>query len=98
MPEAIRCGQSSGAQRLSASTNESPDLSVAVARAGHVLNAFRHQRMNHTGVATAVDLTGLSAQRLSASTNESPAEIRAKWDVQTVLNAFRHQRMNHLSF
>ena len=60
-----------------------------------VLNAFRHQRMNHTDDGPASHADFSRAQRLSASTNESRPVRDSVNVVVNVLNAFRHQRMNH---
>ncbi len=51
------------AQRLSASTNESPRQSKHRKRRSRVLNAFRHQRMNHP---TARCISGVSVTVLNA--------------------------------
>ena len=83
-----------GAQRLSASTNESRGDWVQCSHVFQVLNAFRHQRMNHDGTRNK-HIRGCCAQRLSASTNESPVQIVCREVSGNVLNAFRHQRMNH---
>ena len=63
------------AQRLSASTNGSLVDCLRVKSWESVLNAFRHQRMDHTFV-TAWGYGVGSAQRLSASTNGSLATER----------------------
>ena len=84
-----------GAQRLSASTNGSQEVSVVIARSNFVLNAFRHQRMDHIPSRRLQVRLAFSAQRLSASTNGSqpvPSQVEHH---HTVLNAFRHQRMDH---
>ena len=61
-----------------------------------MLNALRHQRMNHQQLAYYTK--GVSgAQRLAASTNESPCCCVGVGLFLAVLNALRHQRMNHLS-
>ena len=85
------------AQRLSASTNGSRFCSSGCSGNHTVLNAFRHQRMDHAGV------VGNSAGRLACST---PFGIN-EWITTTfrpqspqsepVLNAFRHQRMDHMA-
>ena len=58
-----------------------------------MLNAFRHQRTNHS--LTLHDVRAVwCAQRLSASTNEHTARTSPRRQRLTVLNAFRHQRTN----
>src|SRR5262249_21001481 len=64
------------AQRLSASTDQSPRWHQCVRCRFEVLNAFRHQRINH--IPKTIGLFSLNcAQRLSASTDQSPARVRA---------------------
>ena len=60
-----------------------------------MLNAFRHQRINHSLLRAFLFLTGLCAQRLSASKDKSLRELGVDQAVKVVLNAFRHQRINH---
>ena len=77
--------------------NVEGQLVAEFAMASHkqVLNAFRHQRINHK-VREPIGEGGACAQRLSASTNKS-LELFAPGDgIYTVLNAFRHQRINHI--
>ena len=59
-----------------------------------VLNAFRHQRMDHA-CRSRPSSASRRAQRLSASTNGSLSASRNRRTSRFVLNAFRHQRMDH---
>ena len=66
------------AQRLSASTDKSPAfLDARQQRDGLVLNAFRHQRINHQRVGETSCSIKSRAQRLSASTDKSPEVLAA---------------------
>ncbi len=63
--------------------------------ADQVLNAFRHQRSDHSATPSP-GATSRRAQRLSASkirSRKSPGNFRT---VYGVLNAFRHQRSDHM--
>ena len=61
---------------------------------GIVLNAFRHQRTDHT-LRAVPGTAGACAQRLSASTDGSPIDRSKCESMRIVLNAFRHQRTDH---
>ncbi len=76
------CILAGSAERLSASTKESRLGVVAEAVPPRVLNAFRHQRRNHSSVdCSRPNLS--SAQRLSASTKESRESSCLKNSVPT---------------
>ena len=60
-----------------------------------MLNAFRHQRMDHNEPNVKGCILFLCAQRLSASTNGSLTRRHYPLLLGFVLNAFRHQRMDH---
>ena len=61
-----------------------------------VLNAFRHQRINHSKSSSCCPSV-ICAQRLSASTDKSHLAKVRSLIFPNVLNAFRHQRINHAS-
>ena len=82
------------AQRLSASTDGSHPLPVLRRVRALVLNAFRHQRTDHTQPRS-FHSPHICAQRLSASTDGSPPECSPMPSTYPVLNAFRHQRTDH---
>ena len=89
-PPSVRC-----AQRLSASKIKSPIIKNPFQLCFFVLNAFRHQRSNHSGLLWAGYHNMACAQRLSASKIKSlKVAVRCPGN-RTVLNAFRHQRSNH---
>ena len=90
-----RISQSSCAQRLSASTNGSPLSWGDNCAVGGVLNAFRHQRMDHgIRIVLFFDCYWCSTP---FGINEwiTVSVYRALQKRFNVLNAFRHQRMDH---
>ena len=89
------CGTKGCAQRLSASTDETPPFSEDHHRVIEVLNAFRHQRTKHVPVHGGEQRQRrvLNAFRHQRTKHPRPRE-REDLALE-VLNAFRHQRTKH---
>ena len=86
----------SSAQRLSASTNETPAhhtrMLLALRRRAQRLSASTNETQPSRSRRRRM---GRCAQRLSASTNETLGRVHTPIGLQRVLNAFRHQRTKH---
>ena len=87
-----------GAQRLSASTKQSPDCRRCESLLFSVLNAFRHQRNNHTSERRGSARVRYVLNAFRHQRNNHPRLGPRSLRRSAVLNAFRHQRNNHSDF
>ena len=82
-------------QRLSASEEEAPRSNAGRTTPRRVLNAFRHQRKNHSGSMPAEDRRDVLNAFRHQRKNHEHRGVSVAIDAIAVLNAFRHQRKNH---
>ncbi len=91
LPLAATC-----AQRLSASTNQTPGRArtrFPALRCAQRLSASTNQTQLGRWL---VNKMTSGAQRLSASTNQTHYNLQKENPISFVLNAFRHQRIKHI--